>query len=80
MVAISGALDTAANIGHEALSTGVALLQLAPVPGLELAGNILLNIWDAVGMVKVSMMSIQFAALLVLTADLFRRIESHLCA
>jgi hypothetical protein len=77
--AISGFVDTAASIGHEVLSTGVDLLQFAPVPGLQLAGNILLNIWDAVGMVKVSVMSIPFAAL-VPTADLSRQIVSHLCA
>ncbi len=70
--AISGALGTAASIGHEALFTGVDLLKFAPVPGLELAGGILLNIWDAVEMVEVSAIGTPFAALLLLTADLSR--------
>ena len=70
----------AASIGHEVLFTGVDLLQYVPVPGLDLAGNILLSIWDAVELVEVSVMDIPFAALLVLTADLPRRIASHLCA
>jgi hypothetical protein len=70
----------AASIGHEVLFTGVDLLQFAPVPGLDVAGNILLGIWDAVELVEVSVMEIPFAALLVLTADLSRLIGSHLCA
>ena len=64
----------AASIGHEVLFTGVDLLQFAPVPGLDLAGKILLSIWDAVEKVQVSMMGTSFVALLVLTADLSRRI------
>ncbi|KAH9014502.1 hypothetical protein EDB85DRAFT_1876352 [Lactarius pseudohatsudake] len=52
--AIGGVLGTAARIGHEALFVGVDLLQFAPVPGLELAGGILLNIWDAVQMVEMN--------------------------
>lgn len=60
--AISGALGTAASIGHEALFAGVDLLRFAPVPGLELAGAILLNIWDAVDMVEVSLMHIPFVS------------------
>ncbi|KAI9457475.1 hypothetical protein BJY52DRAFT_1223837 [Lactarius psammicola] len=52
--AISGVLGAAARVGHEALFTGVNLLQFAPVPGLELAGGILLNIWDAVEMVEMN--------------------------
>ena len=52
--AIGGVLGTAALIGHEALFTGIDLLRFAPVPGLELAAGILLNIWDAVQMVEVS--------------------------
>jgi hypothetical protein len=70
----------AASIGHEVLFTGVDLLQFAPVPGLDVAGNILLSIWDAVEMVEVSVMDTSFATLLVLTADLSRRIGSRLCA
>ncbi|KAH8978454.1 kinase-like domain-containing protein [Lactarius hatsudake] len=50
--AIGGALGTAARIGHESLFAGVDLLQFVPVPGLELAGKILLNIWDAVEIVE----------------------------
>jgi hypothetical protein len=70
----------AASIGHEVLFTGVDLLQFAPVPGLDIAGKILLGIWDAVELVEVSVMDIRFAALLVLTADISRRIASRLCA
>jgi hypothetical protein len=70
----------AASIGHEVLFTGVDLLQFAPVPGLDVASNILLSIWDAVELVEVSVMDIRFAALLVLTADISRRIASRLCA
>jgi hypothetical protein len=54
--AIGGALGTAASIGHEALFTGVDLLQFVPVPGLTLLESILLNIWDAIEMVEVSVM------------------------
>jgi abelson tyrosine-protein kinase 1 len=57
--AIGGALGTAASIGHEALFTGVDLLQFAPVPGLNTAGTILLNIWDAIEMVEVNVMGAQ---------------------
>ena len=70
----------AASIGHEVLFTGVDLLQFAPVPGLDLAGKILLSIWDAVQMVEVSVMDTSFAPILVLTADPPRRIASRLCA
>ena len=70
----------AASIGHEVLFTGVDLLQYVPVPALNVAGNILLSIWDAVELVEVSVMDIPLAALPVLTADLSRRIASHLCA
>ncbi|KAA1466867.1 hypothetical protein DENSPDRAFT_812229 [Dentipellis sp. KUC8613] len=35
------------DVAHEALAMGVDLLQFAPVPGLEAAGYILLDIWDA---------------------------------
>jgi hypothetical protein len=78
--AIGGALGTAASIGHEALFVGVDLLRFAPVPGLELAGSILLNIWDAVDMVEVSLMGSPFTAPLLLTIELSRRIVSRLCA
>ena len=52
--AICGTLDTAARIGHEALFTGVDLLKFVPVPGLDLAGKMLLSIWDAVDKVEVT--------------------------
>ena len=78
--AIGGALGVAASIGHEALFVGVDLLRFAPVPGLELAGRTLLNIWDAVDMVEVSLMGTPFVALLLLTVDLSRRIVKRLCA
>ena len=78
--AIGGALGVAASIGHEALFFGVDLLRFAPVPGLELAGSILLNIWDAVDKVEVSLMDIFVALLLLLTVYLSRRIVSRLCA
>ena len=64
MEAIGGALGMAASIGHEVLFTGVDLLQFAPVPGLDVAGNILLSIWDAVELVEVSVIDIPFAVLL----------------
>ena len=68
MEAIGGALGMAASIGHEVLFTGVDLLQFAPVPGLDVAGNILLSILDAVELVEVSVIDIPFAVLPVLTA------------
>jgi hypothetical protein len=68
--AIGGALGMAASIGHEALFTGVDLLQFVPVPGLNTAGNILLNIWDAIEMVEVGLMSAPIVEPLVLTTDL----------
>lgn len=70
----------AASIGHEALFAGVDLLQLAPVPGLNTAGNILLNIWDAIELVEVSVIGALFVALLVLTVYLSRTIVKRPCA
>ena len=52
--AVAGVLGAAAAIGHEVLFTGVDLLQYIPIPGLEIAAQTLLRIWDAVGMVEVS--------------------------
>ncbi|KAI0270447.1 hypothetical protein BC834DRAFT_922465 [Gloeopeniophorella convolvens] len=52
--AIGGVLGNAARVGHETLFVGVDLLRFAPVPGLELAGRILLNIWDAVELVEMN--------------------------
>lgn len=51
--AIASALGTAADIAHEALFIGVDLLDLAPVPGLKPAAQLLLNIWDASQLVDV---------------------------
>ena len=79
--AIGGALGVAASFGHEALFSGVDLLRFTPVPGLELAGSILLKIWDAVNKVEVSLMGTTFVApLLLLTVYLSRRIVSCLYA
>jgi hypothetical protein len=47
-------LGTAADITHEALFIGVDLLDLAPVPGLRPAAQLLLNIWNASQQVDVS--------------------------
>jgi hypothetical protein len=44
----------AAAIGHEVLFVGVDLLHYIPIPGLEIAAQTLLRIWDAVEMVEVS--------------------------
>ena len=49
-------MGTAADIAHEALFIGVDLLELAPVPGLRPAAQLLLNIWDASQQVDVSLM------------------------
>jgi hypothetical protein len=49
-------LGIAADITHEALFIGVDLLELAPVPGLKPAAQLLLNIWDASRLVDVSLM------------------------
>ncbi|KZV66754.1 kinase-like protein [Peniophora sp. CONT] len=42
----------APTIAHDVLSTGVDFLQLAPIPALDLAGSVLLSIWDAVQAIK----------------------------
>jgi len=44
----------AAAIGHEVLFASVDLLHYIPIPGLEIAAQTLLRIWDAVEMVEVS--------------------------
>jgi hypothetical protein len=49
-------------------------LKFVPVPGLDVAGNVLLNIWDAIEMVEVSLMGTTLAALPVFKAGLPRRI------
>ena len=51
--AIASVLGPAENLAHEALSVGVDLLQFAPVPALDVVGQILLNIWDSVEMIEV---------------------------
>lgn len=43
-------------MAHEILFAGVDLLRFAPIPGLELAGRTLLEIWDALEMVEVSVL------------------------
>ncbi|KZV62253.1 hypothetical protein PENSPDRAFT_758829 [Peniophora sp. CONT] len=50
--AISSVLGPAANFAHEVLFVGVDLLQFVPVPALDVAGKVLLSIWDAVEMIK----------------------------
>jgi abelson tyrosine-protein kinase 1 len=52
--AVAGVLGTAAGVTHEVLFAGVDLLRFSPIPGLELLGHTLLNIWEAVDMVEVS--------------------------
>jgi hypothetical protein len=79
--AVGGALGTAASVGHESLFIGVDLLQFAPVPELKTAGTILLNIWDAIEMVKVRVMdAIRGATGADSLVDLSRRIVKRLCA
>ena len=51
-------MGTAADIAHEALFIGVDLLDLAPVPGLRPAAQLLLNIWDASQQVDVSLIPV----------------------
>lgn len=50
-------MGTAADVAHEALFIGVDFLDLAPIPGLQAVGRLLLNIWDASQVVDVSFMS-----------------------
>ncbi|KAH9985258.1 hypothetical protein BJV77DRAFT_1084863 [Russula vinacea] len=52
--AIGSVLGTVAAIGHEALFIGVDLLSFVPVPGLDIAAQTLLRIWDAVEMVEMN--------------------------
>lgn len=52
--AAASVLGTAGALTHEALFIGVDLFQFAPVPGLAGAAHTLLKIWDAVGLVSVS--------------------------
>lgn len=52
--AIAGVLGTAAAIGHEVLFAGADLLHYVPIPGLEIAAQTLLRIWDAVEMVEMN--------------------------
>ena len=62
------------------LFTGVDLSQFAPVPELDVAGNILLNIWDAIEGAQVRVMGAPFVVPLLVTADLSRRITEHFYA
>ncbi|KAA1467039.1 WD40 repeat-like protein [Dentipellis sp. KUC8613] len=45
--AANSVLGTTVDLAHDALASGVDLLNLAPVPGLASAGHILLDIWNA---------------------------------
>ena len=47
-------MGVAAKVAHEGLFIGVDLLRFSPIPGLEIAGAVLLNIWDALELVDVS--------------------------
>jgi hypothetical protein len=57
-VAARSVIGTSLNITHQALVTGVDLLDLAPVPGLRAAALTLLNIWDALQKVDVRICSL----------------------
>ncbi|KAG6829841.1 hypothetical protein H0H87_009963 [Tephrocybe sp. NHM501043] len=46
--ATTSVLGTALDIAHEVLLTSVALLGLAPIPGLAPAAKVLMQIWDCV--------------------------------
>ncbi|EIM84603.1 uncharacterized protein STEHIDRAFT_100616 [Stereum hirsutum FP-91666 SS1] len=52
--AAASVLGTTARVAHEILFAGVDLLRFAPIPGLELAGRTLLEIWDALEMVEMN--------------------------
>lgn len=41
-------------MAHDVLTTGIDLLEFAPIPGLATVARTLLNIWDAVESVDVS--------------------------
>ena len=51
--AASCALYLAGDASHSALLTGIDVMKYAPIPGLEAAGRVLLDIWDAVQQVVV---------------------------
>lgn len=53
-------LGTALDITHEGLLISADLLELAPVPGLQVAARTLLGIWDALQRVDVSMNEAMF--------------------
>ncbi|VDB84671.1 unnamed protein product [Peniophora sp. CBMAI 1063] len=42
----------APDVAYDILASGKGLLQLAPIPGLDAVGSILLNIWDAARLIK----------------------------
>ena len=50
--ATASVLGAAARLTHEALFIGVDFLKFAPVPALEVAGVVLLNIWEAVELIE----------------------------
>ncbi|KDQ11798.1 hypothetical protein BOTBODRAFT_35049 [Botryobasidium botryosum FD-172 SS1] len=50
-------LKGAATVIHDALSVGVDVIGLAPIPGLEPAVRMLLSIWDVVDLVETNRMA-----------------------
>lgn len=52
--ATASVLGVAAKVAHEGLFIGVDLLRFSPIPGLEIAGAVLLNIWDALELVDMN--------------------------
>ncbi|KAF7317864.1 Protein kinase domain-containing protein [Mycena kentingensis (nom. inval.)] len=53
-LALQELLPTALLITHDVLEMGHELLEFVPIPGLELAAKLLLNIWDQVQLVDMS--------------------------
>ncbi|KZV66764.1 kinase-like protein [Peniophora sp. CONT] len=52
--ATTSVAGVAVTVAHDVLSTGVDLLQLAPIPALGTAGTVLLSIWDAVQLIEIN--------------------------
>ncbi|KAI0701586.1 hypothetical protein C8Q76DRAFT_697968 [Earliella scabrosa] len=52
--AAANVLSTVGKVVHELLNVGTDVLWFAPIPGLEEAARVLLNIWDALELVDVS--------------------------
>ena len=55
-------LGTASQVVHELLEVGVDVLKFAPIVGLEEAARTLLNIWDALQLVDVRVLSYIFCS------------------